>query len=205
MTRDPFITKPQPGLFALLADDLRAKARWCYGTTTRQSLFKVLATDGTWAMIYYRLMQWSTAHRIVPLAMIFNKLNGVLCQCVIGRGAQFGPRFVIIHSQGIVINSRVRAGCDVFLEHQVTIGEEQGKCPRLGNDVFVGAGAKVFGDVTIGDHVKIGANAVVCRDVPDDSTAVGVPARNISRKRSNAFETSDDCDIDDHARQERAL
>lgn len=189
---------PIESLFGLLADDLRAKARWCYGSASTRTLLKTLLTDGTWAMIYYRLMQWSTRHRLAPLAMVFNKLNGLFCQCVIGRGAQFGPRFVIIHSQGIVINSRVRAGSDVFLEHQVTIGEQDHKCPRLGDDVFVGAGAKIFGDVTIGSRVKVGANAVVCRHVPDDSTAVGIPARNIRRPRSDGADHQGEAGPDEH-------
>jgi len=166
-------------LLQLIAADLRAKAMWCYQSTSSKSVLKVLLTDGTPAMIWYRLMQWSRRYRLTPLEMIFNKLNAVLCNCIIGRGADFGPGFVLIHATGVVINGRVQGGSNVYLEHQVTIGAERGTSPRLGSDVFIGAGAKIIGDLSIGDHVKIGANAVVLCDVPAHSTAVGVPARII--------------------------
>jgi serine O-acetyltransferase len=96
---------------------------------------------------------------------------------VIGRGADFGPGFVILHSFGVVINSQVRGGRNVVIEHGVTIGAEKDTSPVLGDDVFIGAGAKIIGGVRIGSRVKIGANAVVTKDVPDDATVVGVPAR----------------------------
>jgi serine O-acetyltransferase len=101
--------------------------------------------------------------------------------CVIGRGAEFGPRFVLIHSNGIVINGSVRGGRDIKLEHQVTIGAERGDSPVLGDDLFIGAGAKIIGAVKIGSGVRVGANAVIVKDVPDNVTAVGVPARYIQR------------------------
>jgi serine O-acetyltransferase len=125
----------------------------------------------------YRCMQWSQKHRLAPLAMLFNKINVWFGGCVIGRGADFGPGFVLIHSNGVVINTSVRGGKNVFIEHQVTIGAEKGEAPVLGDNVFVGAGAKIVGAVRIGNDVKIGANAVVTKDLPDGATAVGVPAR----------------------------
>jgi serine O-acetyltransferase len=166
-------------LYSLIKSDVTAKAAWLYGSQSRRNVMKALVTDGTFAMVFYRLMQWSHKHRIVPLAMLFNKLNIWGGGCVIGRGADFGPEFVLIHSQGVVINSSVRAGRAVKLEHQVTIGAELGKSPRLGSDVFIGAGAKIIGNIRIGDRVRIGANAVVVHDLPSDVTAVGVPARVI--------------------------
>jgi serine O-acetyltransferase len=169
------------GLWGLIASDVRAKARWCYGDETRRSVLKAWCTDGTAAMVLYRLMQASHRRGLVPLAMAFNKLNGVLNRCIIGRGAEFGPGFVLVHSLGVVINTSVRGGRDVKIEHLVTIGAEKGESPVLGDDVFVGAGAKIIGGVRIGDRTRIGANAVVLDDVPDDATAVGVPARIVSR------------------------
>lgn len=165
----------------LIIDDLKAKANWCYGRTDWRAMAKVCATDGTMAMCLYRLMQWSRRKRLEPLAMLFNKLNGILCQCIIGRGADFGPEFVLIHSQGIVINGNVRGGSQIFLEHQVTIGAEKDSSPSLGNNIFIGAGAKIVGEISIGDGVRIGANAVVVRDVPNEVTVGGVPARIIKR------------------------
>ncbi len=169
------------GFWGLIAADVRAKAEWLYGAGGAKNLLKALATDGTFAMVMYRLMQASQRLHLAPLAMVFNKINGVLGRCIIGRGANFGPGFVLIHSYGVVINSAVRGGRGVKLEHLVTIGAERQAAPVLGDNVFVGAGAKIIGAVRIGSDTKIGANAVVNRDVPDGATAVGIPARIIER------------------------
>jgi serine O-acetyltransferase len=131
-------------------------------------------------MIFYRLMQWSRRHRLTPREMVFNRLNTIFCNCIIGRGAEFGPRFVLIHSAGVVINGAVRGGSDVLIEHQVTIGAQGRQTPLLGNNIFIGAGAKIIGPVTIADGSRIGANAVVLQDVPAHHTAVGVPARIVA-------------------------
>lgn len=164
-------------LFRLILSDLRAKSAWCYERTDWQGMVKTLLTDGTAAMVWYRLMQWARRWRLVPLEWAFNRVNTIFCGCIIGRGAEFGPGFVLIHSLGVVINGSVRGGANVKLEHQVTIGAEKRQSPQLGDDVFVGAGAKILGAVSVGDGAKVGANAVVLRDVPAGATAVGIPAR----------------------------
>jgi serine O-acetyltransferase len=164
-------------MLKLLHADLRAKASWCYENQHWTGVAKVLATDGTFAMILYRLMQWSRRAHLAPLELLFCRLNAILCNCIIGRGAEFGPGFVLVHATGIVINGQVRGGINVFVEHQVTIGAERRQSPVLGNDVFIGAGAKIIGPVVIGDGVRIGANSVVVRDVPPFCTAVGIPSR----------------------------
>jgi serine O-acetyltransferase len=164
-------------LFRLIASDLRAKAAWSYESTGRAAVVKVLLTDGTPAMIWYRLMQWARRWRLAPLEMMFNRINTICCDCIIGRGAEFGPGFILIHSIGVVINGSVRGGANVKIEHQVTIGAERRQSPVIGNDVFIGAGAKVIGSVTVGDGARIGANAVVVRDVPPHTTVVGIPAK----------------------------
>lgn len=169
-------------LFGMIRSDLRRKAVWCYESDRASAIAKVLVTDGTAAMLFYRLMQWSRRWRIVPLEMAFNKLNAAFCHCVIGRGAEFGPGLVFIHANGLVINGQVKGGSNVLIEHQVTIGAERRQSPTIGNDVFLGAGAKILGAVSIGDGARIGANAVVVDDVPPHSTAVGVPARVVRRR-----------------------
>ena len=176
------MARPNPVL--CIASDIRAKAQWLYGDSRAQCCLKALLTDGTFAMICYRLMQASQALRLAPLAMLFNKMNAVFGQCVIGRGAEFGERFVLIHSQGVVINSAVRGGDDVRIEHQVTIGAERDASPRLGHRVFIGAGAKIVGDVQIGDDCRIGANAVVVDDIPSGVTAVGIPAKPVGARET---------------------
>ncbi|MDD4869235.1 MAG: serine acetyltransferase [Kiritimatiellae bacterium] len=165
------------GLSRLLGSDIKAKAEWLYGSVTARNILKTIFTDGTFAMIMYRLMQSSQRMRLVPMAMIFNKLNAFFGRCIIGRGAQFGPAFVMIHSYGVVINSSVKGGSNIKLEHAVTIGAEKSESPVLGDNIFIGAGAKIIGGIKIGNNVKIGANAVVVDDVPDGATAVGIPAK----------------------------
>lgn len=170
-----------PSLLNTLRQDLRAKARWCYGDDSWRSAMRALGTDGTAAMVIYRLMQWSRRHRLFPVEMFFNKLNAVACNCVIGRGAEFGPEFVLIHSSGVVINAAVRGGRGVLIEHQVTLGAERRQVPVIGDDVFIGAGAKIIGGVHLGDGARVGANAVVLHDVPPGATAVGIPARVVEK------------------------
>jgi serine O-acetyltransferase len=174
-------------MLGLILSDLRAKARWCYQDDSASALIKVLLTDGTVAMLVYRAMQSARAHGLVPLEWALNKFNILTQNCIIGRGADFGPEFVLVHSTGIVINGQVRGGCRVYIEHQVTIGAEGRHSPRLGDDVFIGAGAKIVGPVVVGSHTRIGANAVVIGNVPDYATAVGVPARVVHRPARPAF------------------
>ena len=101
--------------------------------------------------------------------------------------ATIGRRLVIDHGMGIVIGETAIVGNDCKLFHGVTLGgtgKERGKRhPTLGNGVMVGSGAKVLGNVTIGDNAKIGANAVVLWDVPANTTAVGMPARLVVHHR----------------------
>jgi serine O-acetyltransferase len=173
-------------MISTMLNDLRHKSLWCYESDRWPALIKTLLTDGTASMIFYRCMQTSRRWRLMPLEMIFNKLNAVFCQCIIGRGADFGSGFVLIHSQGVVINGGVRGGSQILIEHQVTIGAERRRAPVLGSGIFIGAGAKIVGAVTIGDGARIGANAVVVHDVPAHATVVGIPARVVRLRGDKA-------------------
>ena len=176
----------------LICSDLQAKAEWCYESRRWTAIVKVLLTDGTPAMFWYRLMQWAHRWRLLPLAMVFNKINAVCCNCVIGRGADFGPQFVLVHSQGVFINTAVRGGSSIIVEHQVTIGAEGRESPRLGSNLFVGAGAKITGGVVIGDGARIGANAVVIHDVPPNATVACPPAVMVAIRSDEAHEDSNE-------------
>jgi serine O-acetyltransferase len=169
-------------MFGVVLTDLRQKASWCYQSERPAALLKVLLTDGTMAMVIYRGMQWARRWRLVPLELLLNRLNSICCNCIIGRGAEFGPGFVLIHATGVVINGQVIGGTNVFIEHQVTIGAERRESPRIGNNVFIGAGAKIIGQITVGDHSRVGANAVVLDDVPPHATVAGIPARVVRRR-----------------------
>jgi serine O-acetyltransferase len=169
-------------LVQTIREDIAAKAEWNYGERGSKAKLRALVSDGTAAVILYRLMQASRRAGLGPAEMLFNKLNTVLGQCIIGRGAEFGPGLVLIHSQGVVINGAVKAGRNLRIEHQVTIGAEKGQSPRLGDDVFIGCGAKIVGPVTIGDGARVGANAVVVHDVSPQTTVVGIPAKAVERR-----------------------
>lgn len=177
------------GLVRTIGDDIRAKAEWTYQGTTARDLAKAVLSDGTASVVIYRLMQASRHAGLAPLEMLFNKLN-IAHGCIIGRGAEFGPGLVLIHSQGVVINGAVRGGARVLIEHQVTIGAEKGQSPHLGSEIFIGCGAKILGSVSIGDGARIGANAVVLHDVPAATTVVGIPARPVVRREKVATKIS---------------
>ncbi|HLK56022.1 MAG TPA: DapH/DapD/GlmU-related protein [Chthonomonadaceae bacterium] len=166
-------------MFRIVAADMRRKAEWYELPPTFKSMLRMWFSDGSTAQILYRAMRFCQTHHLKLFALFIYRLNVMLGHVVIGRGADIGPGLVILHSFGIVINSEVRTGANLVLEHGVTIGAEKKKSPVLGDNVFIGAGAKVIGAVQIGSDVKIGANAVVTKDVPDGATVVGIPARVI--------------------------
>lgn len=166
----------------LLREDLRQKALRYYDDDSARTLVKAALTDGGAAMVLYRMTQAARRHGLGVTEMVLARLTALVGGAVIGRGAEFGPGFVILHANGVVINGEVRGGANIFVEHQVTIGAERRRSPRLGNDIFIGAGAKIVGGVTIGDGARIGANAVVVHDVEPHTTVVGVPARPVARR-----------------------
>ena len=128
-------------------------------------------------------MQGSRQMGSAPLEMLFNKLNSSLGGCIIGRGAEFGAGFVLFHANGVVINGKVRGGENVHVHHQVTIGDDRkGRSPTLGSNIHIGAGAKIFGPIAVGDGARIGANAVVVHDIDPDTTVVGIPAKPVRRR-----------------------
>jgi serine O-acetyltransferase len=161
----------------VLLCDLRAKQALYGQYGVPCSLLQALRSDGSSAMALYRLQHWLWRWRALPLAWAVQWFNKVLNGCMIGLQAEFGAGLVLIHPVGVVINSAVRGGRNVWIESGVVIGDNHGRVPRLGDDVFIGAGAKVLGGVTLGDRCRVGANAVVLADVPAGATAVGVPAR----------------------------
>jgi len=149
--------------------------------------------QGFWAMLVYRFGRWRYALRPALLRKLFSLVYHVLyklvqivtgielpCEVPVGRG------FVIEHSGGIVVSGFASFGNDCRLRNGVVIGlshVDEPCAPRFGDDVDVGAGAKILGDIRVGNHVRIGANAVVITHVPDNCIAVGVPAVIKPRRR----------------------
>lgn len=168
-----------------ILNDLRYKQRVFADDGAPVSLLKIFLSDGTSANVLYRAMQFCARHRVLlPLALIFQYLNKLLNQCVIGLKTDFDDELVLMHPVGVVINSKVKGGRRIVIESGVVIGDAKGQSPRLECDIFIGAGAKVIGDLTVGEGVKIGANAVVVKDVNPGDTVVGIPAKPLSGKHS---------------------
>lgn len=145
----------------------------------------VLCYPGLHALIAHRF-----AHRLykwnIPLIpRIISYITRIITGIEIHPGAKIGRRCFIDHGEGIVIGETTVVGNDVLIYQQVTLGgtgKESGKRhPTIGNNVILGAGAKVLGNITIGDFVRIGAGSVVVDNVPENSTVVGVPGRIIHR------------------------
>lgn len=140
-----------------------------------------LLYSGVHAVIYHRVAHFLFRHGLKFLARAVSQWSRFWTGVEIHPGAKIGRRFVIDHGMGIVIGETTEIGDDVLLYQGVTLGgtgKDKGKRhPTIGNNVMIGSGAKVLGPFTVGDHSRIAANAVVLKEIPPNSTAVGVPAR----------------------------
>jgi serine O-acetyltransferase len=139
----------------------------------------LLCYSGLHAVWAYHIHHWLWIHGLRTLARFLSQVARFLTGTEIHPGAQIGRRLFIDHGMGVVIGETSTVGDDVTLYQGVTLGgtgKEQGKRhPTVRNGVVIGGGAKVLGNITIGENCRIGANSVVLRDVPDNSTVVGVP------------------------------
>lgn len=135
------------------------------------------------ALIAYRITHFLYKKRFFFLARLISQISRFFTGIEIHPGATIGKGLFIDHGMGVVIGETAEIGDDVTLYHGVTLGgtgKDKGKRhPTVGNNVVIGAGAKVLGPIYIGDDSKIGSNSVVLKDVPKGATAVGIPARNI--------------------------
>lgn len=151
------------------------------GNASTRTLIAGLLSQGFQAILIYRFFNWVLGKRLPgqPFRFFFERFIEITCGISIPAGCQIGKGFRIHHFGGIIFHPSARIGDNLTCYHQVTIGDigGQGKAATLGNNVMLGAGAKVIGDVIIGDNVIVGANAVVTKDVPDNMVVVGNPAR----------------------------
>jgi serine O-acetyltransferase len=142
--------------------------------------------QGFWALVIYRFGRWRYNIRPAILRKFFSLIYRILYKLVqIMTGIEFpcevqiGRNFVIDHFGGIIVSGYAKFGNDCRIRNGVVVGlrrVDDPCAPTIGNNVDIGAGAKVLGPISIGNNVVIGANAVVISDVPDNSIAVGVPA-----------------------------
>lgn len=146
---------------------------------------------GFHAITWHRLAHYLWGKRFHFLARIISQTSRFLTGIEIHPGAKLGRRFFIDHGMGVVIGETAEVGEDVTIYHGVTLGgtslKKEKRHPTIGNNVVIGAGAKVLGPFRVGDRVRIGANSVVLKEVPDDSTVVGVPGKIVGTISKNVM------------------
>ena len=145
----------------------------------------IFAYPGVHAIWGHRISQWLWNRGARLAARVFAEFTRILTGVEIHPGAVLGSGLFIDHATGVVIGETAEVGDDVTIYHGVTLGgtgAETGKRhPTVGDRVIIGAGAKVLGPIKIGDDSRIGANAVVVKEVPSSSVVVGVPGQIVSR------------------------
>jgi len=151
----------------------------------KSALEVVLCYSGLHALWSHRVNHWLWKHDLRLLARLLSQVARLLTGTEIHPGAQIGRHLFIDHGMGVVIGETSIVGDNVTLYQGVTLGgtgKESGKRhPTIGNSVVIGAGAKILGNIQVGDNSRVGAGSVVLRDVPENSTVVGVPAHVVFR------------------------
>jgi serine O-acetyltransferase len=172
-----------PDMLSLIREDVAYVLEHDPAAKSRLEVY--LCYAGLHAVWFYRVNHWIWEHKFLLLARWLSQVARFLTGIEIHPGAQIGQRLFIDHGLGVVIGETAIVGNDVLLYQGVTLGgtgKEQGKRhPTLLDNVVVGGGAKILGNITVGRNCRIGAGSVVLRDVPDDSTVVGVPGHVIFR------------------------
>ena len=155
----------------------------------RHWLEVVFCYPGFHALCLHRLAHWLHCRGVFFFGRLISHIGRFLTGVEIHPGARIGKGVFIDHGMGVVIGETAMVGDYTLIYQGVTLGgtgKETGKRhPTVGKDVVVGSGAKVLGNIQIGDRVRVGAGSVVLRDVPPDCTVVGVPGRIIPHKDSN--------------------
>ena len=172
----------------------------------RSDLEILLTYSGLHAVVIYRLAHRLYVHQYKTAARVLSQLGRLLTGIEIHPGAKIGKRLFIDHGAGVVIGETTVIGDDCLIYQGATLGgtgKDKGKRhPTLGNNVMVGAGARILGPFTVGDNAKIAANAVVLEAVPANATAVGVPARVVRRDGAKVGQDLDHIHIPDPVSQE---
>lgn len=161
----------------------------------RSSIEVFLLYPSVNAVLHYRIAHSLYKKRLFFLARLISQFARFLTGIEIHPGATIGKGLFIDHGMGVVIGETAEVGDNVTLYHGVTLGgtgKEKGKRhPTVGSNVVVGSGAKILGPIYIGDGSKIGANSVVLKDVPVNSTVVGIPGKIVSPKNSELINIED--------------
>src|ERR1700681_3037831 len=173
-----------PSLLSLIREDVAGVLEHDPAAKSRAEVY--LCYSGLHAVWFYRINHKLWDHKFFLLARWLSQVARWLTGIEIHPGAQIGRRLFIDHGVGVVIGETAVVGDDVTLYQGVTLGgtgKEKGKRhPTVGNHVSIGSGAKLLGNIMIGKNCRIGAGSVVLRNVPDNSTVVGVPGHIIFRE-----------------------
>ena len=166
----------------------------------------ILLYPGFHAIVIYRLSNLMWNIKLKFIAKLLSHLGRILTGIEIHPAAKIGKNMFIDHGHGVVIGETSEIGANVLIYHGVTLGGNslnKGKRhPTIGNNVIIGAGAKILGPITIGDSARVGANAVVTKAVKEYSTVMGIPAKTITKsmntkeKSFTAYGTHTDIDIE---------
>lgn len=178
-------------MFENVREDIRQAVTWHSVPFVRrwlgphaETVASMLLSPEAQVVLIYRLQAWLRRRGVPLLPNLLRRVTMLLAGVSIGDRVEIGPGLLINHGH-VIIDGTTSIGNHCSIAPFVTIGLDTGgpdvslEGPTIGRFVFIGTGAKVLGPVVIGDHARIGANAVVISDIPADSTAVGVPARSI--------------------------
>jgi len=156
----------------------------------KSKLSLILTYPGVKAVFFHRIANFFHLAKFYLLARIISQLSRFLTGIEIHPGAKIGKNLFIDHGMGVVIGETSEIGNNVTIYHMATLGgiapsinsnnqRQVKRHPTLGDCVVVGSGAQILGPVKIGTHAKVGANAVVTKDVPENAVMVGIPAKNV--------------------------
>jgi len=173
-----------PHFFALVREDITNVRE--HDPAAKSRLEVILCYSGLHAVWFYRINHWFWNHRFFLIGRWLSQVARLLTGIEIHPGAKIGRRLFIDHGMGVVIGETSIVGDDVTLYQGVTLGgtgKEHGKRhPTLEDNVVVGGGAKILGNIVVGKNCRIGAGSVVLRNVPAESTVVGVPGHIVFRE-----------------------
>jgi len=173
-----------PHLLSLIREDVTTVMERDPAAKSRLEVF--LCYSGLHAVWFYRVNHWFWNHRLFLVGRWLSQVARLLTGIEIHPGAKIGRRLFIDHGMGVVIGETAIVGDDVTLFQGVTLGgtgKEHGKRhPTIEDNVVIGGGAKILGNITVGKNSRIGAGSVVLRNVPENSTVVGVPGHIIFRE-----------------------
>ena len=191
-------------MFKRLRADIRAIKE--HDPAARSSFEILVLYSGLHAIIAHRFAHWFYKHHCFFIARFISQLSRFFTQVEIHPGAKIGTGVMIDHGSGIVIGETAEVGDGCMIYQGVTLGgtgKEKGKRhPTLGKNVMVGSGAKILGPFKVGDNAKIASGAVVLEEVPENCTAVGIPARVARRNGQKIIDELDQVHIPDPVSQE---